>query len=168
MTIYTMRDEATTHADAMREGELVADYVTTTYDRERNTDSEFAILPILSDDAEQWWERYGDQSDPVDREVINARYHASIIRAWRTNGTLNVGSVVILATGDNARAACRYCGNVLTLTWCESVTGSPRDAQELFTMLVIAHGNNEIQDRTRKITNPQVIDTVEILSNYRA
>ena len=98
-------------------------------------------------------------------DAITRRYHASIVRAYRKGGALNVGSVVITATGENATAACRYCGKRIRFADIAEFCETEREAMELFPVLVIAHGNNELTQRGYKARG--IVDTATVINNYR-
>lgn len=102
-------------------------------------------------------------------ELGHTRSVFAMMRVWNSNGTLNVGSMVIQP--EKQRAVCRYCGAVITFAQCLAhVNNSEWDAKELFTAMTWAHGYTEMS-RNPKITNfaqgEVSIDTKAIWENYR-
>jgi ribosomal protein S28E/S33 len=161
--------EAEFHANAIVAEFAIGRDVTTSYDNGRDLFAEHYVSEADAIDAYATSAQYrsdvqGDATTDAS-DAITRRYHASIIRAYRKGGALNIGSVVITATGDNATAACRYCGKRIRFADIVEFCETEREAMELFTVLVIAHGNNEFTQRGYKARG--IIDTATVINNYR-
>lgn len=144
--------------DVMTQGDAPRDLYAEHYVSDADTSDAYATSAQYRSDVQ------GDTVTPA-IDAITRRYHASIVRAYRKGGALNVGSVVITATGDNATAACRYCGKRIRFADMLEFCDTEREAMELFTVLVIAHGNNEFTQRGYKARG--IIDTATVINNYR-
>jgi hypothetical protein len=111
-----------------------------------------------------------DEDTPSERDywLGHQRGIFSQLRVWDSNGILNVGSCLVLGVDDNLRAACRYCGKILSFATCLAhVDNNERLAQELFTVMTLGHGYFEISSNPRiKGLSPQKVDTSAVWSNY--
>lgn len=109
-----------------------------------------------------------NEEPPSERDYWLGHQRAifSQLRVWDSNGILNVGSCLVLGVDDNLRAACRYCGKMLTFATCLAhVDNNERLAQELFTVMTLGHGYFEISQKIKELS-PQKVDTSAVWSNY--